>query len=139
VPLAGNRKGNLEKSMIVATGIDSIEISRIEEVFIKRGPRFRDRVFTTAEIAYCEPRGSRFASYAVRFAAKEAIMKALGTGWAEGIGWREIEVVRGEKGPPSIRLFGRALELFNAIGARRVHLSLTHSRDTATAQVILES
>ena len=125
--------------MIVAIGIDSIEISRIEEVFFRRGPRFRDRVFTTDEIAYCEPRGSKFASYAVRFAAKEAIMKALGTGWAAGIAWRDIEVVRGEKGAPSIRLSGRALEVFNEMGARSVHLSLTHSRDIATAQVILES
>ena len=125
--------------MIVAIGIDSIEISRIEEVFSRRGPRFRDRVFTTDEIAYCERRGSRFASYAVRFAAKEAIMKALGTGWAEGIAWRDVEVVRGEKGAPTIRLSGRALELFNEMGARKVHLSLTHSRDIATAQVILES
>jgi holo-[acyl-carrier protein] synthase len=125
--------------MIVATGIDSVEISRIEEVFIKRGPRFRDRVFTAGEIAYCEPRCSKFASYAVRFAAKEAVMKALGTGWAEGIAWRDIEVVRGEKGAPSIKLVRRAQELFNEMGARKVHLSLTHSRDIATAHVILES
>lgn len=125
--------------MIVATGIDSVDISRIEEVFTTRGPRFRDRVFTPGEIAYCEPRGSRFASYAVRFAAKEALMKALGTGWTGGVAWQDIEVVRDEKGAPSIKLGGRALELFNEMGARRVHLSLTHSRDVATAQVILES
>ena len=124
--------------MIVATGIDSVEISRIEEVFLKRGTRFRDRVFSTDEIAYCETRASKFASYAVRFAAKEALMKALGTGWAEGVAWRDIEVVRGEKGAPSIRLLGRALELFNELGARKAHLSLTHSRDIAIAQVILE-
>jgi holo-[acyl-carrier protein] synthase len=125
--------------MIVATGIDSVDISRIEEAFDRRGPRFRERVFTAGEIAYCEARGSRFASYAVRFAAKEAIMKALGTGWAAGVAWRDIEVVREEKGAPTIRLGGRALQLFNELGARRVHLSLTHSLQIAIAQVILEA
>lgn len=125
--------------MIVGTGIDSIEISRMEETFLKRGEQFRDRVFSAAEIAYCEQRASKFASYAVRFAAKEAVMKALGTGWAEGVAWRDIEVIRNEKGPPTIKLGGRALELFNEMGGRRVHLSLTHTQKIAIAQVILES
>ena len=124
--------------MIVATGIDIVEIARIEDVFARRGTRFRDRVFTEAEIAYCEPRGSRFASYAARFAAKEAMMKALGTGWSNGIAWRDVEVLRGEKGPPSITLRGRALERFNGLGARTAHISLTHTRDLAMAQVMLE-
>jgi len=124
--------------MIVATGIDIVEIGRIEEVFARRGSRFRDRVFTDAEIAYCEPRGSKFASYAARFAAKEAMMKALGTGWSNGIAWRDVEVIRDEKGAPSIKLRGRALECFNGLGARKAHISLTHSRDLAIAQVVLE-
>ena len=125
--------------MIVATGIDIVEIARIERVFARRGTRFRDRIFTEGEIAYCEPRGSKFASYAARFAAKEAMMKALGTGWSNGIGWRDVEVLRDEEGAPSIKLRGSALERFNGLGASRAHLSLTHSRDLAMAQVVLES
>ena len=129
----------VEDPMIVAIGIDIVEIARIEEVFARRGTRFRDRVFTEAEIAYCEPRGSRFASYAARFAAKEAMMKALGTGWAKGVAWRDVEVLRGEKGAPSVNLRGRALECFNGLGARKAHISMSHSRDLAIAQVVLES
>jgi holo-[acyl-carrier protein] synthase len=124
--------------MIIATGIDLVEISRIEEIFLQRGNRFRDRVFTTNEIAYCESVASRFASYAARFAAKEAAMKALGTGWAEGVAWRDIEVARDERGSPELKLSGRALEIMKTIGATRAHLSLTHSRDIAAAQVVLE-
>ncbi|HEX8184186.1 MAG TPA: holo-ACP synthase [Blastocatellia bacterium] len=124
--------------MIVAIGIDIVEIARIEKVFSRRGERFRNRVFTEGEIAYCEGRTSRMESYAARFAAKEAVMKALGTGWGEGVGWRDIEVGRAETGAPTIRLHRRALERMSEIGARKAHLSLTHSRDIAMAQVILE-
>jgi holo-[acyl-carrier protein] synthase len=124
--------------MIVAIGIDIVEISRMEEVFARRGERFRACVFTEAEIEYCEGRASRLESYAARFAAKEAVMKALGTGWGEGVAWRDIEVTRAETGAPALRLRGRALELFGERGARKAHLSLTHSRDIAMAQVILE-
>jgi holo-[acyl-carrier protein] synthase len=124
--------------MIIAIGIDIIEIARIEEVFARQGERFRKRVFTDSEAAYCESRASRPSSYAARFAAKEAAMKALGTGWSDGVRWRDIEVVRKEKGAPTLQLHGRALERMREIGARRAHLSLTHSRDLAMAQVILE-
>ncbi len=125
--------------MIIATGIDLVEISRIGEVFARRGERFRRRVFTPAEIEYCERRQTRLESYAARFAAKEAAMKALGTGWAEGVGWKDIEIVREPEGSPRLELRGRALERFRELGATRSHLSLTHSRDLAMAQVILES
>jgi len=125
--------------MIVSTGIDIVEISRIEEVFARRGDRFRNRVFTQSEINYCEARGARFSSYAARFAAKEAAMKALGTGWGEGVGWRDVEVIRLESGGPTILLHGRAKERFHQLGAKKIHLSLTHSRDFAMAQVIFES
>lgn len=124
--------------MIVATGIDIVEIARIEEVFARRGRRFRDRVFTESEIAYCESRAAKMESYAVRFAAKEAAMKALGTGWGDGVGWRDIEVLRSPAGIPSLQFRGRALERLNELGATQAHLSLTHSRDIAMAQVILE-
>lgn len=125
--------------MIVAIGIDIVEIDRIEEAFARRGDRFRARIFTDAEVEYCEGRASALESYAARFAAKEAAMKALGTGWAEGVAWRDIEVVRAETGAPSLNLRGRALERFGEMGARKAHLSLTHSRKFAIAEVILEA
>jgi len=124
--------------MIVALGVDIIEIARIEEAFARRGARFRDRIFTQTEIDYCESRGSKFASYAARFAAKEAVMKALGTGWGDGVRWRDIEIVRGS-GAPSVVLSGRALERFREMGAVKVHLTLSHTRDIAIAQVVFES
>jgi len=125
--------------MIVAIGIDLVEVSRIEQVFARRGDRFRRRVFTDAEISYCEGRASKFASYAARFAAKEAAMKALGTGWAEAVAWREIEVVSGPNGKPMLELHGRAGECMRELGASKVHVSLTHSGDLAMAEVILET
>jgi holo-[acyl-carrier protein] synthase len=125
--------------MIVALGIDLVEIDRIEEVFKRRGDRFRGRVFTDQEVSYCENRSSRFASYAARFAAKEAVMKALGTGWSDGVGWRDVEVVSGNGGAPTIQLHGRALERLREIGAEKAHVSLTHSGNLAIAQVILEA
>jgi holo-[acyl-carrier protein] synthase len=124
--------------MIVAIGIDVVEIARIEDVFARRGDRFRARVFTSGEIDYCERRASKFASYAARFAAKEAVMKALGTGWADGIGWTDVEVVSGLSGAPALQLHGRALERMLELGATRNHISLTHSGNLAIAQVILE-
>lgn len=125
--------------MIVAIGIDLVEVSRLEEVFARRGDRFRARVFTEGEINYCESLASRFASYAARFAAKEAVMKALGTGWSEGVGWKDIEVVSEPGGAPAIKLHKRALDRMREIGATRVHVSLTHSGNLAVAQVVLES
>jgi len=127
--------------MIVAIGIDLIEIARLEMVLARRGDRFRARVFTDGEISYCERRASpaKFASYAARFAAKEAVMKALGTGWSDGIAWKDVEVVCELSGAPSIQLHGRALERMREIGAIRVHVSLSHSGDLAVAQAVLES
>lgn len=125
--------------MIAAIGIDIIEISRVAQSIDQHGSRFIERVFTAGEIAYCEARPSRVASYAARFAAKEAVMKALGTGWGDGVGWRQIEVVCGEGGAPSLSLSGRALERLKELGAARAHLSMSHSDLMAMAQVILES
>jgi holo-[acyl-carrier protein] synthase len=124
--------------MIVAIGIDIVEIARLQEVFGRRGERFRNRVFTESEIAYCESRATAMESYAARFAAKEAAMKALGTGWGDGVGWHDIEVLRSPTGVPSLQFRGRALERLNELGVKRAHLSLTHSRDIAMAQVLLE-
>ena len=125
--------------MIIAIGVDLVEISRIEEVFTRRGERFRRRVFTEGEISYCERRASKLASYAARFAAKEAAMKALGTGWSGGVGWKDIEVVSGPSGAPMIQLHRSALERMREIGATRALVSLTHSGELAIAQVVLES
>ncbi|HJZ66588.1 MAG TPA: holo-ACP synthase [Blastocatellia bacterium] len=125
--------------MIVAIGIDLVEISRIEEVLARRGERFLSRVFTDSEIGYCESRASSAASYAARFAAKEAAMKALGTGWSDGIAWRDIEVVSASSGAPALVLRGRALERIREIGVTRTHVSLGHSSAMAIAQVVLEA
>jgi len=127
--------------MIVSIGVDVVEIERLEAVFERRGDRFRMRVFTDGEIGFCDSRSgpSRFASYAARFAAKEAVMKALGTGWADGVGWKEIEVVCDPSGAPRIELNGHAVARFREIGASRIHVSLSHSGNIAIAQVVLEA
>src|SRR5271169_3005381 len=98
---------------IIGTGIDMIEVDRVRAAIEreKTGARFRQRVFTQGEIAYCESRGrARFQSYAARFAAKEATMKALGTGWNRHVGWQDIEVFRARGRPPTIKLWGKAAE-----------------------------
>ncbi|HEV2861658.1 MAG TPA: holo-ACP synthase [Pyrinomonadaceae bacterium] len=106
---------------------------------LARTPRFRDRVFTERERAYCDSRGPAAAQhYAARFAAKEAAFKALGTGWRDGIGWHDAEVVSQESGAPSLVLGGHALTVFNQLGATRAHLSLSHTSEHAVAQVIFE-
>jgi holo-[acyl-carrier protein] synthase len=124
--------------VIISIGIDIIEIRRVREV-LARTPRFRVRVFTENERAYCDSRGdSAPQHYAVRFAAKEAAFKALQTGWRDGIYWHDIEVHSTDAGAPLIRLHRRALELFDAMGATHAHLSLSHTREHAVAQVVFE-
>src|ERR1700719_4490898 len=128
-------------SQIAGTGIDVIEVDRIERALTRpsTGERFRARVFTAGEIKYCESRGlPRFQSYAGRFAAKEATMKALGTGWNRNVGWDEIEVVRQRGHAPTIRLSGKAAEFACKRGIRAFHLSITHTAATAMAHVIAE-
>ncbi|HEX5708287.1 MAG TPA: holo-ACP synthase, partial [Pyrinomonadaceae bacterium] len=117
---------------------DIIEVGRVRQV-IGRTPRFRVRVFTERERAYCDARGAATAQhYAARFAAKEAAFKALGTGWGEGVTWHEAEVIRSESGVPALLLTGRALEIFRARGATHAHLSISHTPEHAVAQVVLE-
>ena len=125
--------------MIIAVGVDVIEVARIKQAVDhpEWGERFRVRVYTPDEIAYCLERRRYAESFAARFAAKEAVMKALGRGFGDGIGWREIEVVRGS-GQPAIVLHGQARALAAALGISRWHLSLTHTARTATAYVIAE-
>src|SRR5215470_9471323 len=126
---------------IVGTGIDMIEVERVERALTRArtGERFRDRVYTGREIAYCESRGrSRYQSYAARFAAKEAAMKAMGTGWNRNVGWRDIEVVRERGRPPSILLSGKAAEFAQRKHITAFHLSITHTEASAMAHVIAE-
>lgn len=124
--------------MIVSIGIDIIEVARIREVLL-RTPRFAARVFTAAERAYCDSRGAVAAEhYAARFAAKEAMLKALGTGWRGGIGWQDVEVGSRDSGAPYLILHGAVKDLFNSSGATTAHLSLSHTGEHAIAQVVLE-
>jgi len=127
---------------IRGTGIDMIEVERVRNAIERAttGARFRDRVFTLNEIKYCESRGrGRFQSYAGRFAAKEATMKALGTGWNRNVGWRDIEVVRERGQAPTIALWGKAAEYARRRGVARFHLSITHTAAGAIAHVIATS
>ena len=128
-------------AQILGTGIDLIEVDRVERALTRplTGARFRARVFTPGEIAYCESRGRpRYQSYAARFAAKEAAMKALGTGWNRNVGWSEIEVVRRRGHAPTIALSGKAAEFARRRGIITLHLSITHTAATAIAHVIAE-
>jgi holo-[acyl-carrier protein] synthase len=124
--------------MIVGTGIDIAEVSRIREVIERHGQRFLQRVFTEGEIEYCESKANRIERYAARFAAKEAGMKAIGTGWNHGVRWRDIEVARKPGGRPRLLLHGRAAEFAAKLGTTNIALSLTHTAEQAMAQVILE-
>jgi holo-[acyl-carrier protein] synthase len=127
---------------IIGTGIDLIEVERVERALTRplTGPRFRARVFTPGEVAYCESRGvARYQSYAARFAAKEAAMKAMGTGWNRNVGWGEIEVVRERGQAPTIHLLGKAASFAARRSIARFHLSLTHTAATAVAHVIAEN
>ena len=124
--------------MIVSIGIDIIEVRRVSEV-LGRTPRFAERVFTEAERTYCESRGVVAAQhYAARFAAKEAALKALQTGWRGGISWHDVEIATQDSGAPYLVLHGTAKELFEKSGATRAHLSLSHTTEHAIAEVILE-
>jgi holo-[acyl-carrier protein] synthase len=125
--------------MILSIGIDLVEVERIERAVSRLGSRFLERIFTPAEIAYCGPRGARFVHYAGRFAAKEAALKALGTGWAQGISWREVEILTSESGAPQLILHGAALDRSTRLGAARVLVSISHTRGLAIAQVVFES
>ena len=126
---------------IVGTGVDVAEVARVRAALEnpETGARFKARVFTAGEQRYCEARGvGRYQSYAARFAAKEATMKALGHGWGRHIGWLDIEVVREPDGRPVVRLHGKGLACAAAAGATRIHLALTHTREIAIAHVVLE-
>lgn len=124
--------------MIVSIGIDIIEVRRVREV-LKRTPSFAERVFTEAERAYCDSRGVVAPQhYAARFAAKEAALKALQTGWRGGISWHDVEIAAHDSGAPYLVLHGMAKELMENSGASKAHLSMSHTAEHAIAEVVLE-
>ena len=123
--------------MILGSGVDLCEVPRIEAAVARYGSRFLERIFTPREIAYASRQANRFERYAARFAAKEAGMKALGTGW-HGVAWRDFEVVNLPSGRPTLNFHGRAAEVAAKLGVRHVALSLTHTKEQALAMVVLE-
>ena len=124
--------------MIVGTGVDLAEVPRIQASIERFGARFVDRIFTPAEIAYVERKANRYQRYAARFAAKEAGMKAIGTGWKRGVRWQDFEVANLPSGKPTLRLHGVAARVAEKLGVRNVSLSITHTAELGMAHVILE-
>lgn len=125
--------------MIVGTGIDIAEVTRIRHSIERFRNRFLRRIYTAGEIRYCDSKANRVERYAARFAAKEAAMKALGTGWSRGVRWVDCEVVRLPGGRPTIVFHGRAGEFAARLGVRNAALSISHTAEQAIAQVILEN
>jgi holo-[acyl-carrier protein] synthase len=125
--------------MIVGTGIDIAEVPRIRQSIARFGDRFLHRIYTAGEIRYCDSKVNRAERYAARFAAKEAAMKALGTGWSHGVRWQDCEVTRLPGGRPTMTFHGKAGEIAARLGVKHAALSLSHTVEQAIAQVILES
>ncbi len=125
--------------MIVGSGVDLAEVPRIRKAIERFGERFINRIYTPREIAYVERRGvSRFERFAARFAAKEAGMKAIGTGWRHGVRWQDFEVANLPSGKPTLLLHGVAAQFAERLGVRNISLSLTHTAETGMAIVIME-
>lgn len=125
--------------MAIFCGVDIIEIDRLRES-IEETNGFREKVFTENEINYCEKRNkARYESYAVRFAGKEAVLKALGTGLAEGLEWKMIEILNDERGKPYVELTQKALELYEGMSARDMDISVSHCAEYAVAYVVIEA
>ena len=125
--------------MIVGTGVDLAEVSRIRAAIERYGRRFIERIYTPAEIAYVERKANRYERFAARFAAKEAGMKAIGTGWRHGVRWQDFEVANLPSGKPTLRFHGQAARFVEALGVKSIALSLTHTAELGMAHVILES
>ena len=124
--------------MIVGTGVDLAEVARVRASVERFGARFVERIFTPGEIAYVERKANRYERYAARFAAKEAGMKAIGTGWKRGVTWQDFEVANLPSGKPTLKLHGVAAGIAEGLGVRNVSLSLTHTKEYGMAHVILE-
>ena len=128
----------LTSAVIVGTGIDIVEVTRIAAAVERFGDRFVNRVFTANEIRYCRSKQNSGERFAARFAAKEAGFKAIGTGWRHGVTWKDVEVGREPGGRPTICFHGRAAEFAARLGVRRASLSISHTAEQAIAHVILE-
>lgn len=124
--------------MIIGTGVDICEVSRMGESIARFGDRFLHRVFTEAEIRYCKSKRNSVERFAARFAAKEAAMKALGTGASQGVTWTSIEVAHAPGGRPVLRLTGKTSEIADRLAVKRISLSVTHTQSSAMAIVIFE-
>jgi holo-[acyl-carrier protein] synthase len=124
---------------IVGLGLDLAQIERVRSVIERRGERVLARLFTPGERAYCERKKERFASYAGRFAVKEAVMKVLGTGWARGVRWVDIEVVRDRGRPPRVELHGETALIAARQNIARIHITITHDAGLAAAVAVAES
>jgi len=124
---------------IVAVGLDLARIERFEQVHARHGERLLERLFTDGERAYCDRRASRMASYTGRFAVKEAVMKALGTGWSAGVSWKDIEVVRKSGSAPVLVLHGETDRIAKRMGIARIHITITHDGGIAAAVAVAES
>ncbi len=125
--------------MIVGIGTDLAEVDRIRAAIERHGLRFVERVFTPGEIAYVERKANKYERYAARFAAKEAGMKAIGTGWRRGVRWQDFEVSNLPSGKPTLAFHGVAAEFAKRISVKNISLSLTHTALQAMAIVILEA
>jgi holo-[acyl-carrier protein] synthase len=124
--------------MILGTGVDLAEVDRIRTAIGRYGRRFIDRIYTPGEIAYVERKANRFERYAGRFAAKEAGMKAIGTGWKQGVRWQDFEVANLPSGRPTLKLHGEAERIARQLGVKLISLSITHTAELGMAHVILE-
>ncbi len=125
--------------MIIGLGVDIAEVARMQAAIERRGEPFLRRVFTEKERAYCERFRNKYERYAGRFAAKEAAMKALGTGWRRGVRWADLEVVRQIGGRPAMVLHGEAKKIAERMGVKHISMSMTHTSTQAFAQVIFEA
>ncbi len=123
--------------MIIGVGTDIIEVDRIERLLSKQ-KKFKERIFTPGEIEYCEHKINKAQNYAARFAVKEALLKAIGTGWREGVAFKEIEIVNNEKGKPGLILSGTAKTITEKMGVMNIQVSISHLKDLAIGIVILE-
>jgi holo-[acyl-carrier protein] synthase len=123
---------------IIGHGIDIVEVSRVRALLDRHGERFLRRVFCDGETAYCMDHAEPAARLAGRFAVKEAVLKAIGTGWRDGIAWTDVEVRNLASGAPTLELRGKALEVSRSLGIRRWVISISHTRELATASVIGE-
>jgi holo-[acyl-carrier protein] synthase len=125
--------------VIVGSGVDLCEVARIKASIERYGRRFLERIYTDHEIAYAQRKANLYERYAARFAAKEAGMKALGTGWHGGVRWRDFEVMNLSSGRPTLQFHGKAAEYARKLGVENVSLSITHTSVQAMAMVILEN